>query len=90
MERCPYVLDKQLKVLKDFYSTTSMLVKIDETKVIIIKSKKTTYAIFLYDNKLEEVTSYKYLEVDLHHKINCGHIIVKGLWRVERLFWSRK
>ena len=33
-----------------------------ETKIRIIKSKKDTYANFIYDNRnLEEVTYYKYL-----------------------------
>ena len=34
----------------------------DKTKVMILKSKKDTYANFVYDyNNLEEVSSYKYL-----------------------------
>ena len=58
--RCPSDLDKQLRLLKDFCSTMGMTVNIDKTKVMIIKSKKDTYANFMYDNKnLEEV----YLQV---------------------------
>ena len=48
-----------------------MTVKTDKTKVIIIKSKKETYANFMYDNSnLEEVSSYKYLGIDIHQKHN--------------------
>ena len=47
-----------------------MIVNIDKTKVVIIKSKDT-YANFMYDNSnLEEVSSYKYLGIDIHHKLN--------------------
>ena len=48
-----------------------MTVNIDKTKNMIIKSKKDTYANFIYDNiNLEEVTSYKYLGIGIHHKLN--------------------
>ena len=48
-----------------------MHVNIDKTKIMIIKSKKDTYANFIYDNRnIEEVTSYKYLGIDIHHKLN--------------------
>ena len=48
-----------------------MIVNTDKTKIMIIKSKKDTYANLIYDNRnLEEVTSYKYLGIDIHHKIN--------------------
>ena len=47
-----------------------MTVNTDKTKIMIIKSKKNTYANFVYDNSnLEEVSSYKYLGIDIHHKI---------------------
>ena len=71
LERCLSDLDKQLWLLKDFCSTTSMTVNTNKTKVMIIKSKKDTYANFVYDNSnLEEVSSYKYLGIDIHHKLN--------------------
>jgi hypothetical protein len=71
MARSPYDLDKQLKILKDFFSSMGMTINIDKTKVMIIKSKMITYANFMYDNNnLEEVTSFKYLRIDLHHKLN--------------------
>ena len=42
----------------------------DKAKVMIIKSKKGTYTNFIYDNgNPEEVTSYKYLGIDIHHKL---------------------
>ena len=43
-----------------------MTVNTNKTKVMIIKSKKDTYANFVYDNRnLEEVSSYKYLRIDI-------------------------
>ena len=52
---------------------------------MIIKSKKDTYANFIYNNRnLEEVTSYKYLIIDIHHKLNWNHSIEKiinGGWK---------
>jgi len=69
--RCPSDLGKQLRLLKDFCSTMGMTVNTNKTKVMIIKSKKDTYANFMYDNNnLEEVHSYKYLGIDIHHKLN--------------------
>ena len=48
-----------------------MSVNANKTKVLIIKSKKDTYVNFVYDNSnLEEVSSYKYLWIDIHHKLN--------------------
>ena len=44
MEMCPSDLDKQLRILKYFCSNMGMIVKIDKTKIMIIKSKKDTYA----------------------------------------------
>jgi len=71
MERFPPDLDKQLRLLKDFFSTMGMTINTDKTKVMIIKSKKDTSANFVYDNRnLEEVSSYKYLGIDIHHKLN--------------------
>ena len=71
LERDPSDLDKQLRLIKDFCSTMGMTVNTDKTKVMIIKSKKETYANFVYENRnLEEVSSYKYLAIDIHHKLN--------------------
>ena len=48
-----------------------MTVNTDKTKIMIIESKKDTYTNFIYDNiNLEEVTSYKYLGIDIHYKLN--------------------
>ena len=62
-----------------------MTVNIEKTKVMIIKSKKDTYANFVYDNNnLEEVSSYKYLWIDIHHKLNSNYNIEKminGGWK---------
>ena len=52
---------------------------------MIIKSKKDTYANFVYDNRnLEEVSSYKYLGIDIRHKLNWNYSIEKrinGGWK---------
>lgn len=84
LARCPFDLDKQLRLLKDLCSTMGMIVNTDKTKVMIIKSKDT-YANFMYDNSnLEEVSSYKYLGIDIHHKLNWNYSIEKminGEWK---------
>ena len=57
-----------------------MIVNIDKTKIMTIKSKKDTYANFTYDNRnIEEATSYKYLIIDIHHKLNWNYNIEKWL-----------
>ena len=62
-----------------------MTVNTYKTEVMIIKSKKDTYANFVYDNSnLEEVSSYKYLGIDIHHKLNWNYNIKKminGGWK---------
>ena len=71
LTRCPYDLDKKLRILKDFCSTMGMNANTDKKKVMITKSTKDTYSNFSYDNRnLEEVSSYKYLGIDIHHKLN--------------------
>jgi hypothetical protein len=71
MAMISYDIDKQLKILKGFCSSIGMTINTNKTKVMIIKSKRITYTNFMYDNNiLEEVTSYKYLKIDLHHKLN--------------------
>ena len=51
-----------------------MIVNIDNKRFMIIKSKKDTDANFIYDNRnLEELSSYKYLRIDIHHKINWNY-----------------
>jgi hypothetical protein len=62
-----------------------MIVNTDKTKVMIIKSNKIPYDTFLYENNnLEEVTSYKYLGIDIHHKLNWNYSTKKriiGGWK---------
>jgi len=57
-----------------------------KTEVMIIKSQKITYDTFLYDNNsLEEVPSYKYLGINIHHKLNWNYSIEKMInwgWKV--------
>jgi hypothetical protein len=70
MERIPHDIENQIRILKDFCSNMGMTVNIDQTKVMIFKSNKITYDNFVYDNnKLEEVTSYKYIGIDIHHNL---------------------
>jgi len=72
----------QLRFLKDLCSNMGMSVNTNKTKVMIIKSKKDTYANFFYDNNnLEEVSSYKYLIIDIHHKIIWNYSIDKWINR---------
>ena len=62
-----------------------MTINTDKTKVMIIKSNKIPYDTFLYDNNnLEEVTSKKYLGIDINQKLNWNYIIEKmiiGGWK---------
>ena len=82
MARRPSDVDKQLRILKYFFSNMGMTVNTNIlTKLMIIKSKKDTYRNFNYDNRnLEEVTSYKYLGIDIHHKLNWNYSIEKGFF----------
>ena len=52
---------------------------------MLIISKQDTYANLIYDNRnLEEVTSYKYLGIDIHYKLNWNYSIEKrinGVWK---------
>ena len=77
MERHPSDFNKKLIILKYFFSNMGMTVNMgmslntNKIQIIIIKSKKDTYANFIYDNRnIEEVNSYKYLGIDIHHKLN--------------------
>ena len=48
-----------------------MAINTDKPKVMIIISKKVTYVNFVYDiRNLEKVTYYKYIGIDIHHKLN--------------------
>ena len=56
---------------------------------MIIKSNKPTNANFLHDNRnLEEVTSYKYLKIDIYHKLNWNYSTKKMInrgWKYYKL-----
>ena len=62
-----------------------MTVNTHKTKILIIKSKKDAYSNFGYDNiNLEEVSTYKYIGIDIHHKLNSNYSIEKrinGGWK---------
>jgi hypothetical protein len=85
MEKIPYDLGKNLIILKDLFSSMDMTVNTEKTKAMIIKSKRFTYNNFVYDNnRLEEVPSYKYLGIDIHHNLNWNYSIEKminGEWK---------
>jgi hypothetical protein len=52
----------------------------DKMKVMIIKSNNITYNNCVYDNNiLEEVPSYKYLGIHIHHKFNWNYSIDKSI-----------
>jgi len=53
-----------------------MITNTNKTKVTIIKSKKITYDIVLYEESyLKEVPSYKHLGINIHHKLNWKYNI---------------
>jgi hypothetical protein len=57
-----------------------MIVNIDKMKVMMIKSNKITYDNFVYENNnLEEVPSYKYLIINICHKLNWNYNIEKQI-----------
>jgi hypothetical protein len=47
MQKSPHDLENQLRILKDFCSNMGMIVNIDKTKVMIIKSNKIPYDTFI-------------------------------------------
>ena len=60
-----------------------MIVNIDKTKVMIIKSKRINYDNFIYNNNyLEKVSSYNYLGIDIHHQLNWNYNIEKRVFKV--------
>lgn len=85
LARIPSHLHRQLRFLNDLCSNMGMSVNTDKTKVMIIKSKKDTYANCFYDNNnLEEVSSYKYFRININHKLNWNYNIEKkinGGWK---------
>jgi hypothetical protein len=57
-----------------------MIVNTDKIKFMIIKSNKITYGDFVYEKHiLEDVPSYKYLGIYIHHKINWNYSIEKRI-----------
>ena len=56
LARFTSILNKKLRIPKDFYSNMDMIINIDKTKVMFIKYDEVIYAHFLFDNNiLEEV-----------------------------------
>jgi hypothetical protein len=105
IERSPYDLVKQLRILKDFFSSTSITMNTNKTNVMIIRSKNIIYDTFIYDNNgLVEVPSYKYLGINIHYKLNWNYNIEKminGGWKsyymlgnncklADLLLWDKK
>jgi hypothetical protein len=80
ISRSSHDLENQLRIVKDFFFNMGMIDNTDNTKVMIIKSNKITYDTFVYENnKFKEVTSYKYLGIDIHHKLNWNYSIEKRI-----------
>ena len=68
-----------------------MIVNTGKTKAMIINSKNTTYFNFMYDNNnLEEVASYIYLIIVLHHKINLNYGFKKRIREGGKLIMDLK
>jgi hypothetical protein len=68
------------KTLNFFCFSIGMTVSTNKTNVMIIKSKKIPCANFMYDNNnLEEVSSYKYLKINLCRKLNWNYRIEKRI-----------
>jgi hypothetical protein len=85
MVKSPYDLCKKLITLKDLCCNMGMTMNTKKTNFMIIKSKRTTCDTFVYyNNNLEEVPSYKYLGIDIHHKRKWNYSIEKrinGGWK---------
>jgi len=54
MERNPNDLNKQLSILKEFCSSKRLTMNTYKKKVMIVKSKNTTYDTFVYDKNASE------------------------------------
>ena len=78
-------LENKLKTLHEYFSKMGMMVNIDKTKIMIIKFKKITHGNFFYDNNLlDQVSSYKYLVIDIPYQLNSNYNIEKriiGGWK---------
>ena len=66
---------KQLITLKDLWFNMGMTINTDKTKAMIKNWRKTP--IIYYNRKLEEMNSYNYLGIDIHHKLNWNYSIEK-------------
>lgn len=57
-----------------------MTVNMDKIKDMKIKSHKITYDTFIYNNhKLEEVPSYKFDGINIHHKLIWNYSFEKNI-----------
>jgi hypothetical protein len=66
-----------------------MTINTDKTKVMIIKSNKITYDTFVYENNnLEEVNSYKYLGINIHHKTKWNYSIEKRIIGGQKYYYG--
>jgi hypothetical protein len=85
LARSPCDLDKKLRILKKNCVIFRMSVNAYKTKVMIIKSRWTTYLDFLYETNITgKVLSYKYHSIDNHNKINWNYSVerrINGGWK---------
>lgn len=84
-------MDKQLKTLHDYCSKMGMTFNTDNTKIMIIRSKKITHGNFVYDNNcLDQVSSYKYLGIDIPYNSIRITTLRKGLLEAGKIIMSLK
>ena len=83
--RFPSNIEKQLRNLKYLCSSSSMSINIDKTKCMIIKTKNTSCPNYVDgNNNLEEVSSYKYLSIDVNKNLNQNYSVdkrINGRWK---------
>lgn len=65
-----------------------MTINRNKTEIMIIKYKNITYDNFIYDNSLEQVPSYKYLGINIHHKFNWNYSIEKRINRGWKTYYG--
>ena len=68
-----------------------MTINTEKTKVVIMKSKKVTYTNLVYDSSnLVEMSSYKYLKIDIHTSSTRILALRRGLMEGGKLILVKK
>ena len=63
----------------NFLRSMRMTVNTKKTKVMTIKSQKTTYSNLMYCSNNEEVKVYKYIRINIYDKLNKNYNIEKRI-----------